>query len=169
MITAHTILPVAFEARVRMLEPLAVRVAMRSPCAKSKRGVLVVSMAERDYPSCLVGVGHNAQPDPYACDSSDACRAACGKLCVHAEAAALRDAGGLARRCHLIHVKAVDGMAVPSGPPSCWQCSREILSAGISTVWLLHESGWTPYPAAEFHRLTLEHERLPVLRGGTHG
>jgi deoxycytidylate deaminase len=167
MFTGHTMLPVAFEDRVRVLEPVAVRVAMRSPCAKSKRGVLVVSMTERDWPDCLVGSGFNAQSEPFACDGSDACRAACGKLCVHAEAAALREAAGLARRAHLLHVKAVDGKAVPSGPPSCWQCSREILSAGISTVWLLHESGWTPYPAAEFHRLALEHEHLPVLRGGT--
>lgn len=92
----------------------AVKVAMLGPCAKSRRGVLIVD----PNTGKIDGWGFNAQPEPFACDGSDACRAACGKLCVHAEVAAMLDAGGLVRGAHLIHVKAVDGKAVPSGPPS---------------------------------------------------
>lgn len=149
---------------VRKLEPVAVVLAAAGPCAKSKRAALVFNAF-----GAVLGEGFNAQPKPFACDGSAACRASCGKICVHAEAAALRNAEGRTQGMHMLHVKAVDCKAVPSGPPSCWQCSREILAAGISMVWLLHESGWTPYPAAEFHRRTLEHERLPVLMGGAHG
>lgn len=76
------------------------------------------------------------------------------------------DAGGLVCGAHLIHVKAVDGKAVPSGPPSCPRCSSVILAAGISVVWLLHEAGWTPYTSEHFHAQTLAHEGLPVLRRG---
>lgn len=147
---------------VESLLPLAAAAAVRSPCAKSQRGVLVFRAD-----GTVVGRGFNAQPKPFACDGSDACRASCGKLCEHAEAAALRDAGPIHPQAvvHLLHVKVVRGVAVPSGPPSCWQCSRAILAAGISSVWLLHQGGVKGYTAEDFHRLTLEHERLPVLRG----
>lgn len=147
---------------VRRLQDDLVRLAQSGPCAKSKRAVFVVRPS-----GVIVGQGVNAQPAPFACDGSDACKAACGKLCVHAELAALRRAGKHAIGAHLIHVKAVAGKVIgqPSGPPSCWQCSREILAAGVSTVWLLHTAGWTPYSAEDFHRSTLEHEGLPVLRG----
>lgn len=150
---------------VRRLEADLVRAAQSGPCAKSKRAVFIVRPS-----GVVVGRGVNAQPGPFECDGSEGCRATCSKLCVHAEMAALRHAGRDAIGAHLIHVKAVADKVVGevSGPPSCWQCSREILDAGISMVWLLHEGGWTPYDAAEFHRLTLEHERLPVITGGLH-
>jgi deoxycytidylate deaminase len=146
---------------VENLLPQAAGVAVRSPCAKSQRGVLVFRSD-----GTIIGRGCNAQPEPFACDGSDACRASCNKLCEHAEAAALRDAGRIHPQAvaHLLHVKVVRGVAVPSGPPSCWQCSRAILAAGISTVWLLHEEGVKGYTAQDFHRLTWEHERpgLPL-------
>ena len=147
---------------VENLLPQAAVVAVKSPCAKSKRGVLVFRSD-----GTVVGRGVNAQPAPFACDGSETCRASCAKLCEHAEQAALRDAGRLHPQAvlHMLHVKVVNGVAVPSGPPSCWQCSRAILAAGISTVWLLHEDGVRGYSAEDFHRRTLEHEGLPVLRG----
>jgi deoxycytidylate deaminase len=148
---------------VESLLPQAATVAAQSPCAKSQRGVLVFH-SNGD----IVGRGFNAQPKPFACDGSDACRASCAKLCEHAEQAALRNTGRIHPQVavlHMLHVKVVHGEAVPSGPPSCWQCSRAILAAGISTVWLLHEEGVKGYTVNEFHRLTLEHEGLPVLRG----
>jgi deoxycytidylate deaminase len=138
--------------------PRAVQVALRSPCAKSRRGVVIFDEHG------VIASGCNAQPAPFACDGSDACRAACGKLCVHAEAAALRDAGRFAvRGAHMLHVKAEKGVPVASGPPSCWQCSREILAAGVAKVWLLHDDGVRGYTAVEFHRLTLQHCGLPAL------
>lgn len=98
-----------------------------------------------------------------ACGS---CRKDCGKLCVHAEANALHDAhmfGKPVARCEMLHVKVVDGKPVASGPPSCWQCSRAILRAGLEAMWLLRpgsEGGSDPvlvrYTAREFHRETLK-------------
>ena len=65
-------------------------------------------------------------------------------------------------------------VAVSSDGTSCWQCSRAVLLAGISRVWLLQAApGYYPfdiaaavlrsYTAAEFHRLTLEACELPVI------
>lgn len=147
---------------VERLLPQAAAAAVRSPCAKSQRGVLIFRCD-----GSIVATGHNAQPPPFTCDGSEACRAGCGKLCVHAEVAALRGIG-LARPAdlHLLHVKVVHGVAVPSGPPSCWQCSREILATGIAAVWLLHEEGVCMYTSDHFHAQTLAHCGLPVLREG---
>lgn len=63
----------------------------------------------------------------------------------------------------MLHVKVIDGKAVPSGEPSCWQCSRLILASGIKTMWLLHEDGLKAYTAKEFHMKTLEHCNLPAV------
>ena len=97
---------------------------------------------------------------------------ACSKICVHAEQAALLDAGiDLHTRrgeCEVAHLKVVDGEPVPSGPPSCVECSKLMLTAGIAAVWLLHESPeggppqWRRYDADDFHRRTLAHLSLPV-------
>ena len=117
--------------------------------------------------------GFNHPPAPFTCDGSTACREACGKVCVHAEADALLQAtkglpdpwfmGG----AEMLHVKVVNGREVPSGPPSCWQCSRLILESGIAGMWLLHEEGFQRYTPEEFHRLTLEHCGLPVITEGS--
>lgn len=134
----------------------AIGAAALSPCAKSKRGVAIWR-----GDSTLV-VRHNRPPPGFACDGGATCREHCGKLCVHAEQAALlhcTDAAG----AEMLHIKVVDGRAVSSGPPSCWQCSRLILAARVSGVWLLHETGWRRYEPHEFHRLTLEQCGLPII------
>lgn len=137
-----------------------------SPCAKSKRGVVVFHRREG-----IVATGFNHPPQPFRCDGSEECRTHCNKVCVHAETAALHD---LRRQLvplrpstlEMLHVKVVEGVAVASGPPSCWQCSREILVARVSLVWLLHEEGLRSYTAEEFHTLTLQHCGLPgILKG----
>ena len=134
----------------------AVALALRSPCAKSKRGAVVFHQDGH-----VVGRGWNAQPDPFECDGSELCRARCAKLCVHAEAAAIIDAGAAAcRGAAIAHAKVVDERLAPSGPPSCWQCSSLILSAGIEHVWLFHADGWRHYSAMEFHGRTLRHHNF---------
>lgn len=139
--------------------------ARKSPCAKSKRGVSVWHPDEG-----LLAVGWN-EPAAGECDGSEACRASCSRICVHAEADAIIEATSWRARsghrardlsgCHLLHVKVVDGEPVASGPPSCWQCSRLILRAGIETVWLVHAGAdgleLRSYTAAEFHDRTLQH------------
>lgn len=138
----------------------AVRMAAQSPCEKSKRGVAIWDPELFD----ILCANHNHPPRGFSCDGSEECRANCGKHCVHAEMAAILDAKSGLHRCHMIHVKVVDGEAVPSGPPSCAECSKHILEAGIKVMWLLHEDGLRGYTALEFHELSLQARGLPVLQ-----
>lgn len=147
----------------------AIAAARKSPCVKDQRGAAVW------HPDGSVMVAdHNAPPDPFICDGSEVCKSACGKLAGHAEERALlkylqqvktRQSGP-----HVLHIRTVEGQPVTSGMPSCITCSRTMLLAGVASVWLWHGdggwSGWHRYPAAEFHALSLAHEkhRLPVIR-----
>jgi deoxycytidylate deaminase len=156
--------------------------AQKSPCAKSKRGVVVYSQPSSGLPF-IHGVGFNGPPAPFSCTATNRCREICGKICVHAEMRAIRTIRGLDDLygdLHLLHVKlGPDGHVVPGSGPSCWQCSREILDAGfIAGVWLCEarpldaveawdrwygggepqlpgEPSWRYYTAEEFHRQTL--------------
>ncbi len=141
----------------------ALRVAARPGCIKSRRSVVIFDPL-RGVP---VAAGRNAQPLPFRCDGSAACRRDCNKLCVHAEQVALSeferggfswiDRSGSREHFQFVHVKSVDGELVPSGGPSCWQCSRAILESGLGGVWLYEKpvGAWTFYKAADFHRATL--------------
>lgn len=133
--------------------------ARESTCAKIKRGVVIFS------PAGMLVSAYNSPPEPFRCDESAACAAVCNKVAVHAEEAALLAVGRHAHGCDLMHVKVVNGAPVPSGPPSCWQCSRAIVAAGIAGVWLLHEEGLRRYEAGEFHRLTLAHHGITATVG----
>ena len=135
----------------------AIRIARVSPCAKSKRGVVTFDW---------VGVrttAHNAPPRGFTCDGSDACRASCSKVAVHAEQRALLlddiVAGEERLPKEMLHVKVVGGALVPSGGPSCPDCSKLILESGIVAMWLYElrdgQPTWIRYEAAEFHRQTL--------------
>lgn len=137
----------------------AVRAGIKSPCAKSKRGVVIWSPSD----TLVYATGFNHPPRQMACDGSKACRDACGKLCIHAERHALDQLRVRKPGLHMLHVKVVDGAPVPSGPPSCWQCSRDILEADIEHMWLMHDDGLRAYSAREFHELTLDHHHLPVI------
>jgi len=145
----------AEEALVR-----AVRMGAQSPCEKSKRGVVVWHPDLFD----ILCANHNHPPRGFSCDGSDECRANCGKHCVHAEMATIIDAKSGLHGFHMLHVKVVDGEAVPSGPPSCPDCSKHMLEAGIHTMWLLHENGLKGYPIDEFHELSMRNRGLPVIR-----
>lgn len=151
---------------------LATRAGSDSPCAKSKRGVVLFC---RSYG--LLGVGSNHPPAGFRCDGSDECHASCNRVCVHAEMDALAqfcqelqdnllvrvDQRGPIRP-EMLHVKVVDGGAVASGQPSCWQCSRHVINFGVTVFWLLHEDGLRAYSPDEFHAHTLHTCRLPVIR-----
>lgn len=143
----------------------AIEIAKVSPCAKSNRGVVIFH--RRDG---ILASGHNHPPSPFRCDGSGDCREFCNQLCVHAELAALHDLRfnlvSRVRDLEMLHVKVINGVAVPSGPPSCWQCSREILAARVCTMWLLHDEGLRSYSSEEFHEKTLRHCKLPIARGG---
>jgi deoxycytidylate deaminase len=119
--------------------------AMQSPCAKSQRGAIVFAEVPCGMTTSpiILGSGFNGPPGYIRCTGSETCRKFCGQRCMHAESRALHNAGqrwmstGLHAPWHMLHVKVENGAVVPSGPPSCWQCSRDILDAGIHTMWLL--------------------------------
>ena len=151
-----------------------------SPCAKSKRGAVVyASIPEEDgrVTRIIMNAGHNGPPSPFSCLNNAVCKADCNKRCVHAEGRALR--GAMAslnaawsrvrdpKELSMLHVKiGADNKVVAGGGPSCWQCSREILDAGIHGIWLFqdiestlpagHGSKWIYYTAKDFHELTLD-------------
>ena len=141
----------------------AVEAAKNSNC-KSKRGVVIW-----DRTIGLVSIGWNAPPQPFVCDGSEKCRANCSKTAVHAEQAALmelpnyhytiEEAGGV-RNLEMLHVKIIDGQAVTSEKPSCWQCSKLILAAKLKSMWLYQAEGFVEYSAEEFHKQTLKNCEL---------
>lgn len=132
----------------------AIEAAMRSPCEKSKRGV-VIFLADLTETGDGVGIasGYNGMPSGYTCDGSKVCRASCAKRCLHAEDRAIRNAiaANGDRRLHefeAVHVKVVDGQLVWGGGPSCWQCSRTVLDVGLKAFWLyerVHKECRCPY------------------------
>jgi hypothetical protein len=158
--------------------------AARSPCAKSKRGVALFDPDTGAHR----GEGWNGLPGGALCPGLSVCGSNCNKLCVHAEVRALRMRDRYAANghpssgLHLLNVKlGADGHVTPGGPPSCWQCSREILDVGfVAGVWLF-ELGvppdemadaarrgiavlmwplWRYYTAEEFHRVTLRNAKV---------
>jgi len=118
-------------------------------CAKSSRGAVVFSRTHGG----IWGVGYNAPPAPFQCSGTEACRKSCGRLAVHAEQAAIVAAMPCFARLKLspvemVHVKIDEGGAlVAGGPPSCEQCSKLILHAEISAMWLFEAtpSDWCPH------------------------
>lgn len=131
-----------------------------SPCQKSKRGAVVfdpVTLAYQQASSSpfrirdiIIGAAPNGQPADFQCTGSSACRENCGKLCMHAEQRAILQA---VRRCgvedigrlaylEVVHAKVVDGVVVPGGGPSCWQCSRLVVEVGLRGVWLFEAQRW---------------------------
>lgn len=138
----------------RMVQ-VAIDRSLESPC-RSKRGVVIFRENLR------IGSGFNHKPDG-SCEGSAECKATCRREAVHAEQHALLRAGLHAQGCEALHVKTVNGQLVASGGPSCAQCSKLLLAAGVTAVWLYHDSGWRRYEASEFHRLSLESDVLALL------
>jgi deoxycytidylate deaminase len=152
--------------------------ALRSPCAKSKRGAVLFWNGDQfAVPMVLeVTAAFNGPPEPWLCDGSPDCRQHCGRLCMHAEARCLSAAAriGLHRLAvangftdemlanadnyDMLHVKVVDaGVVVPGGPPSCEQCSKAMLEFGIGGMWLYEQyAGDKANPIGEWRRYTVE-------------
>jgi len=135
---------------------IAVEAARTSPCQKSKRGVVIWRRG-----GGILSTGFN-HPAHGTCDGSESCRRDCSKTCIHAEQDAMWEAsryGKAIQDVEMLHVKVIDGNPVPSGPPSCWQCSKMLVNSGIKAMWLLEEVDGEPtlkqYTTLGFHRLTL--------------
>ncbi len=127
----------------------AIRYSCLSRC-RSKRGAVTF------LGDTVLTAGFNDRVAPYVCDGSLSCKAYCRVTAIHAEQAALVNVGTNLRGCDLLHVKTVDGQLVPSGPPSCVQCSKLAVAFGIAAVWLYHPDGWRRYDVQEFHRLSVD-------------
>lgn len=139
----------------------ALHAANQSTCRKSQRGVAILPAA--GALSSIV-FESNGPPAPFVCDGSKRCVGFCRRLAVHAEQRALLSMGRyLCEGAELVHVKTVKALPVPSGEPSCVECSKLILDARVGLVWLLRSVGWRAYTAEEFHALSLEHHNLPRI------
>lgn len=132
---------------------IAVQMSTYSPC-QSKRGATI--FAWRGGAVHILGRGYNHKTK-FECDSSDACKATCRIDAVHAEQMALINAAktGFIVGMEALHVKAVDGVLVPSGGPSCVECSKLLRASGIAAVWLYHANGWQQYEIDDFHTQSL--------------
>ena len=133
----------------------AVQMSKLSPC-RSKRGSVIFRGDD------LVAQGYNFKPRGFDCDGSIECKATCRVGAIHAEQFALLVAGLKAVDAEMLHVKTVAGRLVPSGGPSCPQCSKLALAVGVKAMWLYHADGWRRYETTEWHRLSLEAERQPA-------
>lgn len=165
------------EAPPDQLVKLALVIANRSPCAKSKRGVVAYVLDDQADHSSVVGTGHNGPPGyGLTCDGSLACRDSCPKRCIHAEQRALWQAAPLmvphvpvpaARGVHLIHVE-IEPKLIGKTPypivacdgPKCWQCSRQLLDVGAAGIWL-----WEAMPADWCPHLDQHVHDCPLCQG----
>lgn len=144
------------------------QVALRSPCAKSKRGVVLFNpmlLPSRpllgDSAGAIATLGYNGPPPGFACKDTMVCRGNCAEVCLHAEQRAIMDAlrfsvssiDGL----ELVHIKVVPGPEpggggiVATGPPSCLQCSRIIAEVHLRAVWLWESTDRAGAPRAPDH------------------
>lgn len=139
----------------------AVTAACESPCQKSKRGVAILLLGDKET---AIVTGYNQPPAGLPCTTACLESKRCAKSAVHAEMDALLKVDPIdLLGADVLHVKVVDGKPVPSGAPSCVDCSKHILHVRCAAVWLLHEDGLRRYPAEEFHRLSLRAQGLPVV------
>lgn len=122
----------------------AVEAAKKSPC-QSKRGAILVDQQCR-----LLASGFNDQPYPFVCNGSDECKAKCGKTAIHAEQMAILNAPHpLPPGNSMLHVKISNGRPTASMAPSCLECSKLMLAAGVSWMHLLHHPNAQLLPGAE--------------------
>lgn len=142
------------EEALKWLE-LASRETENSPCAKEKRGVVIVNEGE------IVGRGTNAPPLSFRCEP-DYCGESCRVPAVHAEMNALFNAwhnGNNVEGGIMYHAKVENGILQNSRKPRCADCSKHILQAGIAGFVLKHEEGLALYDTKEFHKISLENYR----------
>ena len=134
----------------------AVVMARLSACHKSQRGASLYYVRNGDV--LITGRGYNRLPMSLDCVGDARCQKLCGRACLHAESVAIKGAlinfPTVHRASYVVHIKVVDGEPVTSGPPSCWQCAREVAEY-TAGCWLLHDGGWRLYTSEEFYRLSL--------------
>ncbi len=129
----------------------AIQIALKSPCEKSKRGVVIVAGNE------IISEAFNGPPQGLIC-KPDYCKEICRDYTVHAEERAIFQAlkeGKELSLARMYHVKVKNGVNVPTGGPSCTKCSKIVLEAKVQEFVLQQEEGLVLYGAREFHELSL--------------
>jgi hypothetical protein len=151
----------------------------RSPCKKSRRGVVICSYASLSAYPTWYAIGTNGPPDG-RCRETQLCRDNCRRVCTHAEIAALRKLPTDKRQGDVLyHVKVDDhGAMVPTGGPSCVECATALQSSPVVEVWLYQRldgvppelnrvpardapvppnvAAWVEWPMARFYQATME-------------
>jgi deoxycytidylate deaminase len=137
---------------------VALEQSFQSVCL-SQRGSVIWTENDRSHPTIL-GKGYNRHVG-LGCTRDAVCKANCCDKAVHAEQVALMDAlwnslHMLNKFTYALHAKTVNEALVPSGPPSCEECSKMLLASPlrIHGVYLYHEPGWVLYPMKQFHYLS---------------
>jgi deoxycytidylate deaminase len=143
------------QAEARKWMTYAQKEAEKSPCTKSKRGVVIISQPG----GLIIGKGFNRPPGDFKCEQS-ICRKFCSDYTVHAEMVAMYDTltskiYGL-KDATLYHAKIKYGVVMPVSKPSCVDCSKHIYDWGIKAVVLLLPEGLVFYDSKEFHELSLK-------------
>lgn len=180
--------------------------AALSPCQKGQRGATLHRVIEilddgREVVRETFAQGWNGPPwvwsgdspdHELACDGSEACRRDCARRCEHAERRAIaaltatgqRESPGLVPHLlRMVHVKiGPDGHVVAGKGPSCAECARAILDAGIGGIWLFeviagifYKDGkltenpgvWRYYTAEQFHEVTMHNLGIYQVRRST--
>lgn len=140
----------------------AIRASLRSPCAKSKRGVAIITTFGVLGDQRLITAACNGPPPPAMC--GEGCTARCRERTVHAEARAmvahLRSMARIDTPCartSLFHVKTVGGEPVKSGKPSCTQCATLMADQRwLDDIQLWTSGGWRSWRPQAFYLATLE-------------
>ena len=136
----------------------ATEVAYKSPCQKSKRGVIIVKDGN------IIGRGFNS---PFLGECNNEQGYTCREYCEHAEDAALKDAkerGVDVSGARMFHIKVKNGVPVASESPSCSRCANLALEEGILEFVLKHENGYGVYGIAEFHELSVRNDSHKITK-----
>ncbi len=140
------------------------KIAEKSNCRKTKRGVVIVNEGEEVSTGYLWNAEYAENCNP--CPRIDIHNNTQWGLCkaIHAERYAiehtLEDKRHLLKGSKLYHIKIdEDRIEVPSRQPSCVDCAELILETGIAKVILFHKTGFTEYDADEFLELSRQYQR----------
>ena len=132
----------------------AISQALASPCEKSKRGVVIVKYTR------IIAEGYNGPPPGFDCEK-EVCYDQCATYAMHAEQRAISHAYKSGNQSlegtvmYHVRVKGAEVDTVTDGP-SCVDCSKWVLEAGIAEFVLREREGYVEYSAMEFHKASLE-------------
>lgn len=147
------------EVAIRWMD-VALEEAKKSPCARDKRGVVIVK------DDLEIGKGFNAPPSGFICELRY-CQPTCKDYAVHAEMMAIADAVRRGNGQNLIgakmyHARVENGILQDSRMPRCYQCSKHLVTFCLAEFVLKHAEGYTLYPIDEFNELSLESSRVVI-------